>query len=68
VYNFQWLNELRDAHGRRVHEAVLVKGRRHTIVVGLSISALFTATDAAKAASSASDQKADFPYGTPGPG
>jgi hypothetical protein len=31
------------------HEAVLVKRRRHAIVVWLSISALLTATDAAKA-------------------
>jgi hypothetical protein len=31
------------------HEAVLVKRRRHTVVVWLSISALFTATDAAEA-------------------
>jgi hypothetical protein len=112
------------------HEAVLVKRRRQAIVVWLSISTLFTATDAAKAgpfreffrtlrsaianpketprprrsaykrkktppsdasnsqtsdkptpapgaqtdvrwakaASSASDQKADLPYGTPVPG
>ena len=31
------------------HEAVLVKRRRHAIVAWLSISTLFTATDAAKA-------------------